>query len=67
MFAYDNELLANLLWEELTAARMENVKLRAQLKVAAAVVNELQRQVPLPPDEDAPSMVGHPESDDYEQ
>ena len=64
MFSYDNELLATMLWEEVVALKMENVKLRAQLRVAGAVAKELKKKIPLPPDEDAASQIGHPEADD---
>jgi len=45
VFTYDDALLAQVLWKELSETKRENILLSCELKVAESAVAELSEQV----------------------
>ena len=45
MFTFDDGLLAEVLWKELSGAKRDNILLSCELKVAESAVAELSAQV----------------------
>lgn len=69
MFSYDDGVALEIVWEMYMQEVKKNIDISAKLVAAEVTVNELQSTIrelssrlPSMLDEDAPYMVGHPQS-----